>query len=196
MSFKQRVYSAAASFLLLLSSTSLAQQKAGTEYLQEEELRVCLAAEKEGMQRFAQLEERAKELHGTQNLLTERRQALEADLSKMNADKTSKEEATEFNSTISVFNQQTDQLNADKTKFEQDQDDYNSWRNNTLKPACETAHVKPAFRITVFYACGYDKNQEFAEVPYCKSLENLDEVKACAQQAGSKTKAYEACLNQ
>lgn len=168
-------------------------QNAPSPSVQEEQLRQCLIAEKEGLARFGKLEQRAAELKGTEQLLTERRKALQERQRSMEKRTPEPGEVEELNNMVRVFNEQTDQLNADKTSFENDVQRNDNWMNASLKPACEPLLNKPVAVVTSFYACGYDQQGTLAELPHCKTLPNLEALKSCVKKAGSKAKAQEIC---
>lgn len=168
-------------------------QNAPSTPVQEDQLRQCLIAEKEGLARFGKLEQRATELKGTEQLLTERRRALQERQRAMDNRTANPGEVEELNNMVRVFNEQTDQLNADKTSFESDVRNNENWMTATLKPACAPVINKPVAVVTSFYACGYDQQSALAELPHCKTLPNLDELKVCIKKAGSKVKAQEMC---
>ncbi|HEX4842529.1 MAG TPA: hypothetical protein VFV57_02575 [Limnobacter sp.] len=173
-----------------------ATAESGSNLAQEPELQACLVLEQEGLQRFAALEARANELRGVDALLKGRREALLKTKQGMDNKKPSDKAVNAFNNEVNVFNQQTDQLNADKAAFEADKMAYEAWLASALKPTCNKLNGKPVAPITAFYACGYDKtDSNLLQVPYCKNLGNLAELKACASKAGSKTAAYSACMN-
>lgn len=145
------------------------------------------------MSRFNALEQRANSLRATEKQLSEKRVALQGQKSRLDAGKPDSNAIARFNESIKEFNQQTDQLNAEVSQFERESTTYQDWMNNTLKPACNTLTTRPVSKVTSFFACGFDKQGEFAQLPHCKTLPELDKLKACVQKAGNKTKAQEAC---
>lgn len=176
----------------VMPCTTMAQNAPSTP-VQEEQLRQCLIAEKEGLARFGKLEQRATELKGTEQLLTERRRALQERQRGLDKRTPEPSEVEELNKLVRVFNEQTDQLNADKTSFENDVRNNENWMTTTLKPACTPVVNKPVAVVTSFYACGFDQQDALAELPHCKTLPNLDALKGCVKKAGSKAKAQEIC---
>ena len=185
------------SFLLVLTPLIATAQTATTAIapvsVNESDLRACLLAEQEGMARFSQLEKRANELKGTEQLLTQRRADLQERQRKLDQGVPDPAEVEALNNMVRVFNEQTDQLNTDKTGFETDVRNNENWMNTTLKPACAPIVNKPVAVVTSFYACGFDQQGDLAELPHCKSLPNLDALKNCVNKAGSKAKAQEIC---
>lgn len=180
--------------VFLLSPTAFIHaQTTKPSVVQEDELRACLIAEREGMARFSQLEKRANQLKGTEQLLTQRRADLQERQRKLDKGVPDPAEVEALNNMVRVFNEQTDQLNADKTSFETDARNNDNWMNTTLKPTCAPVVNKPVAVVTSFYACGFDQQGELAELPHCKSLPKLDALKNCVNKAGSKTKAQEIC---
>jgi len=178
--------------IAVMPCTAMAQNVPSTP-VQEEQLRQCLIAEKEGLARFGKLEQRASELKGTEQLLTERRRALQERQRAMDSRTADPDEVEALNNMVRVFNEQTDQLNADKTSFESDVRNNENWMTTTLTPACAPVVNKPVAVVTSFYACGYDQQNDLAELPHCKTLPNLDALKGCVKKAGSKAKAQEMC---
>lgn len=178
--------------IAVMPCTAMAQNVPSTP-VQEEQLRQCLIAEKEGLARFGKLEQRASELKGTEQLLTERRRALQERQRAMDSRTADPDEVEALNNMVRVFNEQTDQLNADKTSFESDVRNNENWMTTTLTPACAPVVNKPVAVVTSFYACGYDQQNDLAELPHCKTLPNLDALKGCVIKAGSKAKAQEMC---
>ena len=178
--------------IAVMPCTAMAQNVPSTP-VQEEQLRQCLIAEKEGLARFGKLEQRALELKGTEQLLTERRRALQERQRAMDSRTADPDEVEALNNMVRVFNEQTDQLNADKTSFESDVRNNENWMTTTLTPACAPVVNKPVAVVTSFYACGYDQQNDLAELPHCKTLPNLDALKGCVIKAGSKAKAQEMC---
>jgi hypothetical protein len=184
------------SLLLVLTpliATAQTTTAAATASVNESDLRACLLAEQEGMARFSQLEQRANELKGTEQLLTQRRADLQKRQRKLDQGVPDPADVEALNNMVRVFNEQTDQLNTDKTGFETDVRSNETWMTNTLKPACAPIINKPVAVVTSFYACGFDQQGDLAELPHCKSLPNLDALKDCVSKAGSKTKAQEIC---
>lgn len=161
--------------------------------VQEAELRNCLQIEQKGLSQFKTLEQRANALRVTEKQLSEKRVALQNQKKRLDAGKPDTKAIAQFNESIKGFNQQTDQLNSEVSKFEADSASYQDWMNNTLKPACNTLTTRPVSNVTTFFACGYDKQGEFAQLPHCKTLPEVDKLKACVQKAGSKSKAQESC---
>lgn len=178
--------------IAVLPGVALAQNAPSTA-VNEQQLRQCLIAEKEGLARFSKLEQRATELKGTEQLLTERRKALQERQRNMEKRTPNSDEVEELNNMVRVFNEQTDQLNADKTSFENDVRTNENWMDTTLKSSCAPVVNKPVPVVTSFYACGYDRQADLAELPHCNSLPNLDALKSCVKKAGSKAKAQEIC---
>jgi len=161
--------------------------------VQEAELRNCLQLEQQGLGRFNTLEQRANALRTTEKQLSEKRVALQGQKSRLDAGKPDSASIARFNESIKDFNQQTDQLNTQVSQFETESSAYQDWVNNTLKPACNTLTARPVSNVTTFFACGYDKQGEFAQLPHCKTLPELDTLKACVLKAGTKAKAQETC---
>lgn len=161
--------------------------------VQEAELRNCLQLEQQGLSRFNTLEQRASALRATEKQLGEKRVALQGQKSRLDAGKPDSASIARFNESIKEFNQQSDQLNAEVSQFETESSTYQDWVNNTLKPACNTLTARPVSNVTTFFACGFDKQGEFAQQPHCKTLPELDKLKACIQKAGNKAKAQETC---
>jgi hypothetical protein len=161
--------------------------------VQEAELRTCLQLEQQGLSRFNALEQRANALRATEKQLSDKRIALQSQKKRLDASKPDATAIAQFNESINSFNQQTDQLNTEVSKFEVESSTYQDWMNNTLKPACNTLTTRPVSNTTTYFACGFDKQGEFAELPHCKTLPELDKLKACIQKAGSKAKALETC---
>lgn len=179
--------------LILLASHSVLAQSSNPLLVEENELRSCLLLEQEGLKRFNTLEKRATDLRGSEQLLNERRIALQSQKTKLDAGQPDSNAVRNFNETVNTFNQQADQLNADKTEFEKESTTYDNWVNNTLKPVCSKVINKPISPVTSYYACGFNSTQPLADVPHCKTLPNLDRLKTCIQKAGSKTAALEDC---
>lgn len=104
---------------------------------QAQESAACANLEREGIARFKQLEKLANDLRGHEQLLRERRVALQSQRSQLEANrKPDPAAATQLNEAVKVFNQQADQLNTDKAKFEQDTAAYEQWMASSLQPAC------------------------------------------------------------
>lgn len=183
----------AVGMLILLASHSVLAQSSNPFLVEENELRSCLLLEQEGLKRFNTLEKRATDLRGSEQLLNERRIALQSQKTKLDAGQPDSNAVRNFNETVNTFNQQADQLNADKTEFEKESTTYDNWVNNTLKPVCSKVINKPISPVTSYYACGFNSTQPLADVPHCKTLPNLDRLKTCIQKAGSKTAALEDC---
>lgn len=179
--------------LILLASHTVLAQTLTPPLVDESELRSCLLLEQEGLKRFNTLEQRANDLRGSEKLLSERRIALQNQKTKLDAGKPDNNAVGNFNEAVNTFNQQADRLNADKAVFENDSRSYDDWIKNTLKPACNKVSNKAVNPVTSYYACGFDGTQALSETPHCKTLPNLDQLKACIQKAGSKAKAQESC---
>lgn len=180
-------------FATLCCNIVQAQAPVAASSVQETELRTCLQLEQQGLSRFTTLEKRADALRATEQQLSEKRVALQGQKSRLDAGKPDSASIARFNEAIEQFNQQTDQLNTQVSQFETESSTYQDWVNSTLKPACNTLTARPVSNVTTFYACGFDKQGEFAQLPHCKTLPELDKLKACVQKAGSKTKAQETC---
>lgn len=180
-------------FATLCCSGVQAQTPVTARPVQEAELRNCLKLEQQGLGRFNALEQRANTLRATEKQLSEKRVALQGQKSRLDAGKPDSASIARFNESIEQFNQQTDLLNTQVTQFETESSAYQDWVINTLKPACNTLTARPVSPVTTFYACGFDRQGEFARLPHCKTLPELDKLKACVQKAGSKTKAQETC---
>lgn len=170
-----------------------AQTSVTSTSVKEDELRACLVLEQEGLEQFKQLEQRASELKGTEQLLTERRNVLQKRQTAMSQKKPGASEVEEFNNMVNVFNEQSDQLNVDKAQFEIDVRENENWMRTKLDPVCAKIESKPVAPITSYYACGFDTEQPLSEAPHCKSLPNKADLKACIDKAGSKSKAMEIC---
>lgn len=179
--------------LTLLASHTVHAQTPTPPLVDESELRTCLQLEQQGLKRFNTLEQRASDLRGSEKLLNERRVALRNQQTNLNTGKPDKNAVDGFNEDVNTFNLQADQLNADKAVFENDSRSYDDWINNTLKPACNKVSNKAVNPVTSYYACGFDGTQALSDTPHCKTLPNLDQLKACIQKAGSKAKAQESC---
>jgi hypothetical protein len=179
--------------LILLASHTVHAQTPTPPLVDESELRTCLQLEQQGLKRFNTLEQRASDLRGSEKLLNERRVALRNQQTNLNTGKPDKNAVDGFNEDVNTFNLQADQLNADKAVFENDSRSYDDWINNTLKPACNKVSNKAVNPVTSYYACGFDGTQALSDTPHCKTLPNLDQLKACIQKAGSKAKAQESC---
>ena len=173
--------------------TTLQAQTPTTLPVQENELRICLQLEQQGLSRFNALEQRANALRTTEKQLSEKRVALQGQKSRLDAGKPDSASIARFNESIKDFNQQTDQLNTQVSQFETESSAYQDWVNNTLKPACNKLTTRPVSNMTTFFACGFDKQGEFAQLPHCKTLPEVDKLKACVQKAGNKAKAQETC---
>ena len=179
-------------FVPLLAS---AQNSPAPTMVQEDELRACLLAEREGVARFNKLEQQAADLKGTEQLLAQRRITLQERQRNLDKRKPRQEEVDELNNMIQVFNDQTDQLNLDKERFEQDVQKNEMWMNTTVAPKCDPIKGKSVNAVTSFYACNMDRKEEMMEVPHCLSLPNTERLKTCIQAAGSKVKAQALCNN-
>ena len=180
-------------FLAAVFCSTVHAQAPTTAPVQEAELRTCLELEQQGLSRFTPLELRANSLRATEKQLSDKRVALQSQKKRLDAGKPDTKAIAQFNESINEFNRQTDELNAEVSKFEVDSTTYQDWMNNTLKPACNKLTTRPVSTMTTFFACGFDKQGEFAQLPHCKTLPEVDKLKACVQKAGSKSKAQEMC---
>lgn len=143
--------------------------------------------------RFKALEQRATELRTIEGQLSSQRQALETQRANMNKGKPDGDAVNQFNNNVNDYNERSDRLNADKQDFEAVKATYSTWLNNTLKPACDPLANRPVPAMVSFYACQFDQAQPLTEVPYCKSLEKIDALKACVAKATSKADAMNQC---
>ena len=180
-------------FIAAVFCSTVHAQSPSTAPVQEAELRTCLELEQQGLSRFNALEQRANSLRSTEKQLSDKRVALQSQKKRLDAAKPDTKAIAQFNESINGFNQQTDHLNAEVSKFEVDSTNYQDWMNNTLKPACNKLTTRPVSNMTTFFACGFDKQGEFAQLPHCKTLPEVDKLKTCVQKAGNKTKAQEMC---
>lgn len=181
-----------AAFLILCFSFSHAQTSTPLP-VQEPELRTCLQLEQQGLERFNALEQRANTLRSNEKQLNERRMALQSQQKRMDKGPIEPAQISQFNQSVNVFNEQTDSFNADKEKFESESTAYQAWVSSNLQPACNKIANRPVSIVTSFFACGYDKQGEFAKLPHCTGLPNLEKLKGCVSKAGSKAKAQESC---